>query len=93
MLFSPCSKYIGSSSEDYTVFIYQFINKRKYRLQGHNAIVKSFNFILCDPLRKKKNNEYDIYSISTDGWLYEWNENERKGGLKIEEDLIDLHSN
>ncbi|CAK94756.1 unnamed protein product (macronuclear) [Paramecium tetraurelia] len=92
LLFSPCSKYIGSSSEDYTVFIYNFINKRKYRLQGHNAIVKSFNFVLCDPSRKKQKNEYDIYSISTDGWLYEWNENERRGGLKIEEKLIDIHS-
>ncbi|CAD8135977.1 unnamed protein product [Paramecium octaurelia] len=92
LLFSPCSKYIGSSSEDNTIYIYNFINKRKYRLQGHNTIVKSFTYVLCDPSRKKQKNEYDIYSISTDGWLYEWNENERRGGLKIEEKLIDIHS-
>ncbi|CAD8138936.1 unnamed protein product [Paramecium pentaurelia] len=92
LIFSPCSKYIGSSSEDYTVLIYNIINKKKYRLQDHNAIVKSFTFVLSDPQRKKQKNEYDIYSISTDGWLYEWNENERKGGLKIEEQLIDIHS-
>lgn len=54
--------------------------------------MKSFNFVLCDPSRKKQKNEYDIYSISIDGWLYEWNENERRGGLKIEEKLIDIHT-
>ncbi|CAD8047274.1 unnamed protein product [Paramecium primaurelia] len=92
IIFSPCSKYIGTSSQDFTVFVYNIQTENKYRLEGHNAIVQCLNFVLCDQSIKKQKNEYDIYTISIDGWLYEWNENERKGGLKIEEKLLKLHT-
>ncbi|CAD8134983.1 unnamed protein product [Paramecium octaurelia] len=91
IVFSPCNKYLGTSSEDFTVFVYNIQTEKKYKLEGHNAIVQAFNFVLCDQQKKKQKNEYDIYTISKDGWLYEWNETERKGGLKIEEKLLNLH--
>lgn len=31
--------------------------------------------------------EYNIYTISYDGWLYLWEDYEKKSGLKIEEKL------
>ncbi|CAD8044282.1 unnamed protein product [Paramecium primaurelia] len=92
IIFSPCNKYIGTSSEDFTVFIYNIQTDKKYKLEGHNAIVQQFNFVLSNQQKKKQKNEYDIYTISQDGWLYEWNESERKGGLKIEEKLLKLHT-
>ncbi|CAK78928.1 unnamed protein product (macronuclear) [Paramecium tetraurelia] len=91
IVFSPCNKYLGTSSEDFTVFVYNIQTEKKYKLEGHNAVVQAFNFVLCDQQKKKQKNEYDIYTISKDGWLYEWNESERKGGLKIEEKLLNLH--
>ncbi|CAD8047491.1 unnamed protein product [Paramecium sonneborni] len=93
ILFSPCNKYIGTSSEDFTVFVYNLETQKKYRLEGHHAKVQCFTFVLYDQSKKKQKNEYDIYTISIDGWLYEWNDSERKGGLKIEEKLLKLHSN
>ncbi|CAD8139921.1 unnamed protein product [Paramecium octaurelia] len=92
IIFSPCSKYIGTSSQDFTAFVYNIQTEKKYRIEGHNTVVQSLNFVLCDQSKKKQKNEYDIYTISIDGWLYEWNENERKGGLKIEEKLLKLHT-
>ncbi|CAD8045711.1 unnamed protein product [Paramecium sonneborni] len=43
-------------------------------------------------IKKKQKNESGSYAISINGWLYKWNENQRKGGLKIEETLLKLHS-
>lgn len=70
---------MASTSTDRTANIYKIGERKSYKLKGHADIVTGLQWF-----------GDMVYTISNDGWLYEWANDVRKGGLKVEEKLISI---